>query len=392
VLLLLLLLLLQKASIALVSIRTHESSPVQSSPGASRVRMQNVNDPLQLLLLRPQRRLSFADNIHDRSKKHVLDRDDDDDDSVFLSSLSNSVLITGGLAYVALSLWDWMLLVVVPETHAPAAAPAASNSWYNALSLSAPLIYLLNSVIDITWAAKNAPLLLHPHKFIAQTWQHQERASTPPATSTTAAGTILDYASDKDIPWWWHRISKYDAQRHHHHHHHQTVLAAALTFGIAASLAVLAAVLRFFHVNQQQQQDVSVSTTDHHGLLPLLLQLDMASDHVYILSAIIATTGKRTRPWLTCSCCCCSSSSSQGYNNNNNITMTMHNNRELFQDLGDLLFLIGTLVDGSMWYFPYGKKPIWSLVSSLLWVLDACLYLRSNLLSKQAKQKSTKVL
>jgi hypothetical protein len=279
----------------------------------------------------PHRIVALPD-IDDRSinmnmnMNHVSEYIEYTDYDIFFSSLSDSFVITGGLAYVALSLWDWIFM---QQKH--------SSYCYCALSLSAPFIYLFNSLVDILWAA-NAQC------------QH----------NTNVLHSILDETTSHDISWW-HRTRKHAAYR-------QTILAA-LTFCIAAALAVLAAMLRFY----VDHQDVHVSTD---GLL-----LDMASDHVYILSAIIAITGKRTRPWLTCS--------SQGRGCNNN----MLNNPEPLKDLGDLLFLMVSLVDGSMWYFQYGKEPVWSFISSLLWILDACLYLRSNLvMAKRAKRKHTKLL
>jgi hypothetical protein len=136
---------------------------------------------------------------------------------------------------------------------------------------------------------------------------------------------------------------------------------AALTFGIAAGLAFLAVVLRYFV--GKDNNDVAADG------------LDMASDHVYILSAVIAITGKRTRPWL--------SSSSPG-------CTSMMNDSEPLEDMGDLLFLLGSLVDGSMWYWMVQEQPAWEFISAVLWLLDACFYLRSDIV--MAEQRAAAAL
>jgi hypothetical protein len=288
--------------------------------------MQDEVEPL------PQRNLSLPD-IDDLSMNHVFAYMDYYHYDLFWSSLSDSFFMTGGVAYVALSLWDW---IEVEEEH--------TSYWYYALSLMVPLIYLFNSFIDITWAA-NARYTYRIKRNMKLIWKQE--------SSNTVLDAMLDETTD-GIPWW-HRVRKHAA--------HRRTVVAALFFGIAAGLAVLAAVLRFY-----VDQDVNVSTEG----------LDMASDHVYILSAIIAITGKRTRPWLT--------SPSQGCNN-------MLDNPEPLEDMGDLLFLMGSLVDGSMWYFQYGEAPVWSFISSLLWFLDACLYLRSDLvMAERTKRKSKDAL
>ena len=150
---------------------------------------------------------------------------------------------------------------------------------------------------------------------------------------------------------WWHRLRKHAA-------HRRTILAA-LTFGIAAGLNVIACVLRYFVAKDHDD------TAD---------RLDMASVYVYILSAIIAITGKRIRPWLSPS------------------SRNMITDSERLQDIGDLLFLIGSLGDGIMWYFMVQDQPAWSFVSSMLWLFDACFYLRSDIVMAERATSKRNVL
>jgi transposase len=171
--------------------------------------------------------------------------------------------------------------------------------------------------------------------------------------------SLSDETTSHEIIPWWHRLRKHAA-------HRRTILAA-LTFGIAAGLNVIAVVLRYFVDKQDDDHEVTAD------------RLDMASVYVYILSAVISITGKRIRPWL--------SPSSPG------CTAIMINDSERLQDMGDLLFLIGSLVDGSMWYFMVQDQPAWSLVSSVLWFLDACFYLRSDVvMAERATSKRNDLL
>lgn len=265
----------------------------------------------------PQRNLYLPD-IDDLSMNHVFVYMEYYEHDLYWSSLSDSFFIAGGLVYVVLSLWDWIW-----------EDQQQTSFWYYALCGLAPLIYLINSFIGIIWAG-SARYRYKVKSSMKHIWQeHKEIALNNSESDETS----------HEIPWC-HRLRK-------HATHRRTILAA-LTFGIAACLDVIAVVLRYF---VGKDHDVAADG------------LDMASDHVYILSAVVAITGKRTRPWL--------SSSSPGCTN-------MINDSEPLEDMGDLLFLIGSLVDGSMWYWMVQDQPAWSFISSVLWLLDACFYLRSD--------------
>lgn len=91
--------------------------------------------------------------------------------------------------------------------------------------------------------------------------------------------------------------------------------------------------------------------------------LDTVSDHVYIVSAIFSMTGKRHRPWLT-----------QSDPNN-----SLNNDSDRLEDLGDLLFLMGSLVDATLSVFRLKHLLLLSIFSSVLWMVDGCLYMRSDI-------------
>jgi hypothetical protein len=167
-------------------------------------------------------------------------------------------------------------------------------------------------------------------------------------------------SSCRSIPWYtkWRK-----------HAAHRRTYLAAVTFGLAAFFAVLSVDWYYFPVVLHPSSSSSTSTTtttttgDESTTARMIIPMDeianFLSVHLYILNATIAISGKRTRPWFS-------------------NAATLHN-PETLEDLGDLLFLVGSCVDGILLD---GKlddgHPEWSIFSSLLWMLDACLYLQSD--------------
>jgi hypothetical protein len=254
-------------------------------------------------------------DVDDASMSHVFQYIDHYEQDLFWSFLSDSFFIAGGIGYVILSLLD-------------AISPSGTEArrCYSSVELLAPVVYLVNSVIDVEWATR-----VRQREKVKQamtgSWKQWRALQTEEAAA-------LEHSRDHGRPWYT-RLRKHAA--------HRRTIMAALTFGIAAVSAVLAVVC---------------SSSDF-----LSKWSDLISVHVYILSAVIAVTGKRTRPWLM------SSSAS----------MLKLNNPELLEDLGDIFFLFGSLVDGMLCDLHFDDaNPFWPTLSSLLWLLDACFYLRSD--------------
>jgi hypothetical protein len=128
-------------------------------------------------------------------------------------------------------------------------------------------------------------------------------------------------------------------------------LLSSLFFGLASLLAVL-------------DWFVSISALSSETYIPLY----GLSAYAYLASAICSLTGTRSRPW--------SSSFSL-------------DDADSLDDMGDIFFLVGSIVyvilcngDDVIW---------WPVFSSLLWFLDACLYLRSDAVFKAAWGKEKMV-
>jgi hypothetical protein len=265
-------------------------------------------------------------DIDDNSMNYVFEYMEHYEQDLFWSYLSDLFFIAGGLIYVFIALWD---VIWPPE----------DNRNYYVLDVLAPTVYFLNSMIDMEWAGqvkrrerfkKNMTLGWEDLRFSIASNKDQ---STPIAA--------------EPIPWY-HRIRKHAA-------HRRTILAA-LTFGIAALFGVSSVLMGY--------RDGAV------GLL-WCNKLDSVSDHAYLLSAIITMTGKRIRPWLQTS------------------PVPISNNPEMLEDLGDLLFLLGSLMDAVMGDLNVDDVPIGCLVSSFLWLADACFYLRSDVIRARQVKNNT---
>jgi hypothetical protein len=268
------------------------------------------------------------------------------------SFVSDSFFILGGVSYILLTGWDCVLKWRQDET------TQKLNQLYIALDVFAPTVYLVNSIVDIYWA-EYIRLQLRDKRGLTKIWEDfrlQLRGISFSSTSVASDDDVDDAPSQQNTCEWWYRIRKHAA--------HRRTLAAAFTFGIAASLGVMAAVLRNWFVP---------SIADAAGLDPWVYRidgiLDQWTDHVYIVSAIISMTGKRHRPWFAPS---------------DPSFTSWWSDSERLVDLGDLLFLIGSLMDASLSDFHLDHLVLFPVLSSLLWMIDGCLYMRSDFL-KAAK-------
>jgi hypothetical protein len=260
-------------------------------------------------------------DVDDQSMTQVFNYIDKYRTDLKFSFLSDSFFLVGGLGYVIMAAWDcWK--------------PGSIHWLYRTVELGAPIVYLFNSVVDVMWAV-GAQERHKVKRRMEDTWRdwrvlldddQSEESQEPPATTSL-----------KKRFEWMSRLRKHAA--------HRRTMLAAFMFGVAAIFGVVSVLASYFH---------------NHPASALFFQnfFDAVSVHAYLLSAIIAVSGKRTRPWLG---------------------RPSIRNPETLEDLGDLLFLIGSFVDVALSYLSFDNdKPGWPLFSSILWFLDACLYLRSD--------------
>lgn len=253
----------------------------------------------------------------DQSMSHVFEYIQQYEQDLYWSFLSDSFFIVGGVMYVLLSVWD--VLGQQQGTHL-----------YKAMDVLAPVVYVFNSAVDVEWAYR-VKERMGVKKAMSTTWQdwrmlldiHEEDVDEPQANANN----------------WYHRLRKHGA--------HRRSIIAALTFGFAAVFGVISVLVALCDENNTRLTDT----------------LDYVSVYSYIVSAIFSCSGKRNRPWLQTS-------------DSNPLK-----DPETLEDLGDLLFLIGSLVDGALCTLSFDDdNPGWGLLSSCLWCCDACLYLRSDII------------
>lgn len=190
-----------------------------------------------------------------------------------------------------------------------------------------PIIYMVNSTIDVYFA--------HFLATKAKTQRQLSRRLLGMPPKKKARGSLMTNSLKK--------IRKHAA--------HRRSLMAALTFGLAAFLAVID--LCFYYFGNYEK---TIIIGSDRGIA------DALSVHMYLVSAAFAVTGRRERPrtWQ--------------------FSLLHPDNLE---DLGDLFFLIGSLVDVVLCDYHFDDNTsFWSTLSSFLWFFDACFYLRSDLLTK----------
>lgn len=251
---------------------------------------------------------------------------------VYWSFLSDMFFVTGGICYVLLS------VLVLNET---------ASVHHTILEFVAPSVYLLNSCVDVKWA-QNIKDRSRVKNELTETWNYWRILLGKDDDSTVQQDeTKTDLASQdnggKSHPPWYIRLRKHAA--------HRRTLLAAWTFGIAAYFSVMAVLVPLCKNLPLYQLWASV--------------LDALSVLFYILSAIISVSGKRTRPWLSIRA--------------NESGLLWLQNPDTLEDLGDILFLIGSIVDGVLCFAKFDdNQPEWALMSSILWLVDACLYLKAD--------------
>ena len=282
-------------------------------------------------------------DIDDTSMAHVFEYMEHYQEDLFWSFLSDSFFMVGGIVYVVLSIWDY--IGWDDETLS-----------YKSCMVMGPLVYLVNSVIDIMWAnrvsrrekvRRRMKRLWTEAAAMASTTEMVDTSGKELDDSTSSSETHEESGAEKNVSTWarWKTsVTERCAKIRRHAAHRRTVLAA-LTFGLAALAAFVAVIIDY------------AGDADESRMVDIC---NIISINIYVVSAAISVTGKRTRPWLAHRTCL--------------------GNHETLEDLGDLFFLIGSLVDGVLCDFDLDDKALLLPVfSSLLWLLDACFYILSDI-------------
>ncbi|GKY99451.1 hypothetical protein MPSEU_000899600 [Mayamaea pseudoterrestris] len=255
-------------------------------------------------------------DLDDVAMSHVFQYIQQSEQDLFWSFLSDSFFILGGGLYIIIAIWD-------------ASQQPPQTLLYILLNIMAPLVYLLNSIVDVEWAYR-VKKRLGTRRAVTETWNDWRLLLDGDDECTTDG----QEGGDSGCTVWYQRLRKHSA--------HRRTIVSAITFGIAAVFGLLAVLMEY-----RNERLASAS--------------DSISVNVYILSAVLSCSGKRTRPWLQTS------------------SFYIMDDPERLEDFGDLLFLVGSLVDGFISILQLDEHdPRWDVFSSALWCIDACFYLRSD--------------
>ena len=297
------------------------------TPGLIDDESHNTNDNNHLKKASPHPK--FLPDIDDMAMNSVIEYMDYREHDLLFSVTSNSMFIAGGISYVVLSIWH-------------------TDNYYG-LDLIAPLVYMVNAVVDIIWARKIVELGKVKRK-LAHGWDEWRVAAgeTPLTNSTDAQPITTPYVNpelSKHQQPWYHRLYKHAAHRRSH--------LAAFTFGLAAWFAVCQVVVQRYLPDSEHISDTC-------GQL---------STHIYLISAIVCIIGKRNRPWF------------QGFTQ-------LFNSPNALEDLGDVFFLVGGCLDETLLDVTWddNNSDLWAMVSALLWLADACFYFRGDILIMEAQK------
>ena len=243
-----------------------------------------------------------------------------------------------GAMYLSTAIWD----LRPPQT-------PTDTLVYNIIGYTAPVTYLFNSLIDIHLAnrirrykkKKKRAISLHlldeninmniNAAFKSEEEQEQEQEQAIHITTTPAKGKQINKE----------KVRKFAA--------HRRELSAAMSFFIAALFSVLSILAEWMGANETS-----------------MTILDCISVHTYVISAIIAIVGSRIVTRRNIDTCCLS-------------LATLNSDADTLETLGDVFFLIGSLVDAVLFDCHFDDEGVgWPILSSVLWCIDALLYLNSD--------------
>ena len=243
------------------------------------------------------------------------------------SLFSNTFFVGGGLCYIAVCSWDYRL------GGSTQGLPSETLKVYKALWVLGPLVYLLNSIIDIAWATQaqwRDKRRRHLQKLFRK--RHDESISLP-----------LQLRNKKKR---FRRMKpKKFMRRLRKHIGYRRQLSAAATFGIAAFFALVASI-------------ADLTGTLGENIPPTLEKI---STHIYLVSAAFALCGRQ------------SSAKPSG------AWFDIWSNMDRLKNLGDAFFGAASIVDAILCDMTFDDDILWwPVISAILWLLDALLYLRAD--------------
>lgn len=269
-------------------------------------------------------------------------------DDVDWSILSNAFFVAGGLIYVIGSTWDYAM-------YSAAANPEDLDLHsvlriheyviYQAVWIMGPVVYFLNSVIDVKWA------LIAKERDVRRRHLEKLLVEMPETPLGKRSGRARIKAAL--------RRPKMLLKRMRRHIGHRRQLGAATTFGLGAFLGIIAAVCSLLAT------DTSLGQGDY--LSDWAATLESSSVHMYLVSAIFAL-------WR--------SPSANVYSGSSQAGVPWYSNVEYLETLGDVFFGLASFIDVVLQDSTVDDGILWlPIISAVLWTVDALLYLKGDFAS-----------
>lgn len=270
------------------------------------------------------------------------------EDDIDWSILSNAFFVAGGFIYVIGTTWDYAMYSAAanPEyLDVHSVLKIQEYVIYQGVWIMGPLVYFLNSVIDVKWALivrERDSRRKHLEKLLI------EIPDTPRRRGRIKAALMRP---------------KILLSRMRKHIGHRRQLGAATTFGMGALLGLIAAVCSLLAT------DTSLGQGGGDYLSNWAATLESASVHMYLVSAIFAL-------WRN------PSVNGSPMVGSAVVGVPWYSNVESLETLGDVFFGAASFIDVVLQDVSADDGILWlPIISSVLWTVDALLYLRGDFAS-----------
>jgi hypothetical protein len=343
--------------------------------------------------------IPLSPSLSTTSSQQTPLKEEEFDDTAW-SIYSNTFFLSGGIFYLLATSWDYSIFHLNRNISIDDALNTPQRVFYELLWFMGPMVYLLNSIIDVRWALKvrerdgrrrELEKLLVGKSRKSDSSSKQVGEQTDPSEGDGKEMSALQI--EESTPKRNRRLRKliYPTKKILHrmrkHMGHRRDLMAAVTFGIAAFLSVTGAICylistqgEFSFVIHSARSDVEIN----QGTLEAwAAHLERGSIHMYLVSAVFALWrnpcksggGGERENIVDC-----------GRGNGSWIQMYImlpisrpFNDVESMETVGDVFFGLASVVDVFLEDSTLDDNVLWwPIVSALLWTFDALFYLRGD--------------
>ena len=278
-----------------------------------------------------------------------------EDDDAVISILSNTFFVAGGFFFVMATAWDYAMYSNAADPDnldLHSVLSALGYVIYQGLWIMGPLVYFLNSIIDVKWA-----LIVKARDAARTNYLEKLASETPVAPDESGKGGRIKAAL---------RRPKNMLRRMKRNMGSRRTLGAASTFGLGALLGLVASIMNL------GATDTSLGQEESDNLYAWAAKLSSGSTHVYFISAIVAL-------WRPPSAFLALCQPSSGGGTDNVAGVPWYSSPRTLFSYGDVLFGTAALIDVCLADASiddgFLSLPI---ASSVLWTVDALLYLRGD--------------